>query len=140
MRRCCLVAMMFSLVGLFGTAAAADGPAGTWKVRISFGEGGAGGRVSILKLQVEGNKLSGVMVDSQGPVTAIENASCMDGQISFEVPRVVNDQRFMTQYSGTLADDMIKGTTQSQRRGSSRTLNWEATRTTREEVAKEVGV
>jgi hypothetical protein len=140
MGRCCLVGIMLAVVGMFGTAPPSDGPAGTWKVRISFGEGGGGGRVSILKLHLEGNKLSGVMLDTQGPVTAIENVSYLDGRISFEVPRVVNGQRFTTLYSGTLANDTIKGTTQSQRRGSSRTLNWEATRTTPQEISPDVGL
>jgi hypothetical protein len=129
---------MLAVVGTFGTAPPTDGPTGTWKVRISFD--GAGARVSILKLQMEGDKLAGVMLDNQGSVTAIENASYMDGRVSFEVPRVLNGQRSTTQYSGTLANDTIKGTTQSQRRGSSRALNWEATRTTPQEIAQDVEV
>ena len=136
MKRCTLVGVMLAVVGTLGTAEAADGPTGTWKVRMSFG--GRGGRVSILKLQMEGDKLTGVMLNNQGSRTTIENTSYEDGQVSFEVPRKWNGQRFTSQYTGTLAEDTIKGTTQFQRRGTSRTLNWEATRTTPEEVSRDV--
>ena len=142
MRRCTSTAIILAVVGTLGTAMgtvqAADGLTGTWKIRMSFG--GRGGRVSILKLQMEDVKLTGVMLRNQGPQTAIQNASYKDGKLSFEVPREWNGQRFTTQYIGTLAGDTIKGTTEYQRRGSSRTLNWEATRTTPEEIAQDVEI
>src|SRR6185503_3971854 len=139
MRRRYLIATLFATVGLFG-ASPTEGPVGTWKVRVTFGEGEAGGRVSILRLRMEGNNLSGVMLDQQGPGTAIENARYVDGRVSFDVPRMVNGQRFTAQYSGTLVDDTIQGTMQSQRRGNSRTVKWEAIRTTPEENSRDVGV
>src|SRR5262245_33558989 len=138
MRRRCLVAFFTAVVGIIGAVPLSDGPAGTWKVRTLFG--GGAGRVSILKLQVDGEKLTGVMLDSQGPVATIENASYADGRVSFEVPRIVNGQKFTARYSGMLANDTIKGTSQSQRRGSLQTLNWEATRTTPEEVSRDISV
>ncbi len=138
MRRCTFVAIMLAVVGTLETAQSADGPMGTWKVRMSFG--GRGGRVSILKLQMEGDKLRGVMLGNQGSKTAIENASYKDGKVSFGVPRERNGQRFTTQYTGTLTEDTIKGTTQYERRGRSRTLTWEATRTNPEEVSQDFEV
>jgi hypothetical protein len=89
---------------------------------------------------MEGNNLSGVMLDQQGSVTAIENASYQDGRLTFQVPRIFNGQRFTMQYTGTVADDAMKGTMESQRRGGPRTLRWEATRTTQQELAQDVVV
>ena len=141
MRRCTLVALVLAVAGnlstpLPGVEQAADGPAGTWKVRMSFGA--RGGRMSILKLELDDDKLTGTMLSSQGSRTAIENANYKDGKISFEVSREWNGQRFTSQYTGTLAEDTIKGTAQYQRRGTARTLNWEATRTTSEDVSREL--
>lgn len=143
MRRCTFAAVILVVVGMLGTAMpatgqAADTLAGTWKVRMSFG--GRGGRVSILRLQLAGDKWTGVMLRSQGSRVAIENVSYKDGQVSFEVPREWNGQRFTTRYVGTFAEDTIKGTTEYQRRGRSQTLNWEATRTTEEEIARDVEI
>jgi len=143
MRRSTLTAIMLAVAGslgmaMSGTAQAADGPSGTWKVRMSFG--GTRGRVSILKLQMERDKLTGVMLHNQGSRTAIENASYKDGKVAFEVPRERNGQRFTTQYTGTLAEDTIQGTTKTQRRGRSMTLNWEATRTTPQDISRDVEI
>jgi hypothetical protein len=143
MRRFPFLAFMLAAVGSLGavtpsTAHSADGPAGTWKVRMSFG--GRGGSVSILKLQMNGDNLTGVMLDNQGSQNSIENAAYKDGTVSFVVTREWSGQRFTTPYTGTLAGDTIKGTTQFERRGSSRTLNWEATRTTPEEISLDVEV
>ncbi len=141
MRRRTLVAIVLAVVGNFGSALlgsadAAEGPAGTWKVRMSFG--GRRGRVSILKLQLEGDKLTGVMLNNQGSKSAIENASYQDGKIFFEITREWNGQTITTPYTGTMVADTIKGTTQYQRRGTLRTLNWEAARTTPEELARDI--
>jgi hypothetical protein len=86
---------------------------------------------------MDGSSLSGAIIDQQGPSSPIENASYVEGRVSFDVTRVLNGQKFTTQYSGTLAGDTIQGTMQSERRGGPQ--RWVATRTTPEEVAREVG-
>jgi hypothetical protein len=138
MKQLYTVAITLAVVCAMGAATLAEELTGTWKVRLSFG--GAGGRVSILKLHMDGDKLTGEMLDQQGAVTRIENASYKDGKIAFEVSRVANGQRATTQYTGMLAGDTINGTTKSDRRGGPRTVNWEATRTTPQEISQTVGV
>lgn len=138
MRRRTRLAIVLAVIATLETQLAADEPTGTWKVQMSFG--GREGRISILKLQTEGDQLTGVMLDSQGSSTPIERPSYKDGRISFEIPRERNGQRFSTQYTGTLAEDAIKGTIRFQRRGNLRTLTWEARRTTSEANSPNVEV
>jgi hypothetical protein len=115
---------------------AAEGPEGTWKVRMSFG--GRAGRISILQLRMEGDHLTGSLLDYQGPRTAIQNTSYKDGMIYFEVASAWNRQQFTNRYTGTLTGDTMKGTAESQRRGRSMTVDWEATRTTSEEISRDI--
>lgn len=117
-------------------SAQAEGPEGTWKLRMSFG--GRAGRLSILKLRMEGKRLRGVLVDYQGPQTAIENVSYEDGKISFEVPSVWRGQTFKSRYVGTLAEDTMTGTAERERRGRATTVDWVATRTSPEELFREI--
>ena len=114
----------------------AEGPEGTWKLRVSFG--GSAGRLSILKLRMEDEQLTGVLLDYQGPQTAIENVSYEDGKLSFEVPSVWGGQTFKSRYVGTLAKDTITGTGLRERRGRTTTVDWVATRTSLEEVSQEI--
>jgi hypothetical protein len=134
-----LIAIVLAVVGPIGAASASDELTGAWKVRVSFGGAGGGGRVSILRLRMDGDKLVGVMIDQQGPATTLENVSYTDRKLSFELARVSNGQKSTTKYSGTFANGSIEGTMQSERRGSSRTLRWEATRTTSAEISETIG-
>jgi hypothetical protein len=128
-----LAAIMFAVFGWLGMAQAADGPAGAWKIRPA---GARADRTTILRLQLDGDKLTGSIIEHLGTQTKIDNASFQDGRISFEVTRQLNGQRLTTKYTGTLAGDTIRGTVDSQGgRGTFPNANWEATRTIPEELS-----
>jgi hypothetical protein len=131
-----LPAIFFVAFGLLGMAQAADGPTGAWKIR---SPGGREGRTTILRLELEGDKLTGLLLEHLGTRTAIEKGSYRDGTISFEVTRQFNGQQVTTRYTGRLDGDTMRGTVEGQGRRGSRNPNWEATRTTAEEVALEIG-
>jgi hypothetical protein len=114
----------------------AEGPEGTWKLRMSFG--GRDGRFSILKLRMEDQQLQGELVDYQGAETPVENVTYEDGKLSFEVPSVWRGQTFNSRYVGTLAEGTITGTALRERRGRTTTVDWIATRTSTEEVSREI--
>ena len=135
MRRSTTAAVMLALVGAVGVAQAADTPIGTWKIKVAFGNRT---RVSILKLKLDGDELTGVMLYDQGRRTKIEDASYKDGQVHFRITRQWNGRRSTTQYRGTVSQDTIKGETTYQRRGETRTVDWEAKRTTEQELAQQI--
>jgi hypothetical protein len=103
---------------------------------MSFGE--RAGRFSILKLRREDEQLRGALVDYQGSETSIKNVSYEDGKLSFEVSSVWRGQTFNSRYVGTFAEDKITGTAQGERRGRATTVDWVATRTSLEEVSREI--
>jgi hypothetical protein len=114
----------------------AEGPEGTWKLRMSFGE--RAGRFSILKLRMEDEQLRGVLVDDQGSETPIKNVTYEDGKLSFEVQSVRRGQTFNRRYVGMLAENTITGTVQGERRGRTTAVEWVATRTSFEEESREI--
>jgi hypothetical protein len=89
-------------------------------------------------LQLDGDTLTGTMLASEGSRTQIENVRYENGQLSFDVPREWNGQRFASQYAGKFDGEQLEGTVEFPRRGSSRTLTWAATRTTPEALAREL--
>lgn len=132
--RILLLAMILVTGGATGAvtvgAAAADDPSGVWKVQLSIGNRGS--RTSILKLQRQGDALTGTLMRFEGSQTAIENGRYLDGELSFDLSRDWNGRKFSTRYVGTLVKDTIQGTTQFAFRGRQRTWDWVATRTTSE--------
>ena len=137
MRRHTLGAIVLAVLTVSGTslpamAMAADGPTGMWKVTSGRG------RVSILRLHMDGGKLTGELLDHQGPRSDIQNASYENGCVSFEVSQVRRGETYTARYSGTLDGDTIKGTTESGRPGRSSSWDWQATRTTPQPVAEEI--
>ena len=134
MKRHTLPAIALAVLTVAGTslpamAMAADGPEGTWKITSNRG------RVSILRLQVDAGKLTGELLDHQGPRSDIENASYADGRISFEVSQSRRGETYTVRYRGMLKGDKIEGTTEVQRPGRSWSSDWQAIRTTPQPVA-----
>jgi hypothetical protein len=89
---------------------------------------------------MEDEQLRGVLLDNQGVQTPIENVKYEDGKLSFEVPSVRRGETFKSQYVGTLAEDTITGTALGERRGRTTTVDWVATRTSLEEVSREIEI
>ncbi len=140
MTRRTLLAMFLLFFGIGVGIAWPDSIEGTWKLRLSLDTGGA--RTFILKLQMDGDQLTGSVLRDPWSETAIENTSYQDGELTFETVRERNDRESRSQYRGRFAADAdtIEGTTELSWRGRTRTLNWVATRTTSEEVSQDLEV
>src|SRR5262245_8373524 len=124
MRRLAAAALVLVFTG---AAVAADSPTGTWKWSI-MGQGGQA-RETTLKLKLEGDKLTGSVAGRQGGQdTPIEDATFKDGTVSFKITRERNNMKFVTKYSGKLSGDSIKGKSESERDGQTRSTDWEAKR------------
>jgi hypothetical protein len=105
---------------------------GTWTWTVA-GRNGGPDRKMTLKLKVEADKLTGVMVSPgrQGgdPVeTKIADAKIKGEEISFTVTREFNGNKMVSKYNGKLAGDVIKGKIESERNGETQSRDWEAKR------------
>jgi hypothetical protein len=128
MKRFKVVAMMIALVALVSAVRAEDekpNPTGTWKWEVKFNDQT---REMTLKLKLDGDKLTGSMVGRNGQETAIEDAKFADGEVTFTVTRMRNDQKFVTKYNGKVSGDAIKGKSESERNGEKVSRDWEAKR------------
>ncbi len=127
MRQLTVAAVAFACVGLAGVARADDkgNPTGTWKWTVNFG---GQERTMTLKLKLEGDKLTGAMLGRDNRETPIENAKYKNGELSFDVTRERNGQKFTIKYSGKVTGDTIKGKTEFERNGETQSRDWEAKR------------
>lgn len=122
-----VTAMSMVIAGLAQSAYASDGadPTGTWKWSVTMNNQV---RESTLKLKLEGDKLTGVVVGNNKRETVIDDGTFKDGEVSFAVTRERNGQKFTVKYKGKLEGDTIKGTAESERDGKTRSREWEAKR------------
>jgi hypothetical protein len=136
MRRLAIAAL--ALAVLAGAARADDkkddkkgddkpNPTGTWKWTVEFN---GQKRDQTLKLKLDGDKLTGMMLGRNNTETAIDDATFKDGQISFSVTRERNGQKMTTKYTGKLDGDTIKGKFERERNGETQSTDWEAKRST----------
>jgi hypothetical protein len=90
-------------MGLMGSARADDNdPTGTWNWTTPKG-------VGTLKLKLERDKVTGVMVRKAGDLK-VEGGIFKDGAISFSVPgKTPRGQPMVHMYQGKLAGDTVKG-------------------------------
>lgn len=108
----------------------------TWTQPARNGGGGGGGgaeRKTTLKLKAEGEKLTGKMITpgrqgAEPRETEISNGKVSGDDISFEVTREFNGNKFTTKYSGKVTADSIKGKIEMPGRdgGEARSRDWEA--------------
>ena len=98
---------------------------GTWK--ISFTNQNGQVRETTIVLKLEGDKLTGT-VSGRNNDTAIEQGKITGDEISFQVTREFNDNKFVTKYTGKISGDTITGKTESERNGEARTRDWVAKR------------
>ena len=136
MRRLLVAALVFTLVGMAGMAQAAEkekakkkreraNPTGTWTWAVKMGEQT---REMTLKLKLDGDKLSGVLVGREGQETKIQDAKYEKGTVSFTVVRERNNVKMTSKYVGRVSADAIKGKIESERDGQNRSRDWEAKR------------
>jgi hypothetical protein len=128
------------VVGLVGLAGArpddkkAD-PTGTWKWETEFN---GQKRETVLKLKLEGDKLTGTISGGRGgkggggdakPMeTKIEDGKFKDGEVTFTVTREFNNMKFVTKYKAKIDGDTIKGESESERDGKTQKREFEGKR------------
>jgi hypothetical protein len=101
-------------------------PTGTWTWKVMGQNNQA--REQTLKLKLEGDKLTGALVGRNDRETKIEKPTYKDGELSFEVTRERQGEKFTTKYTGKVSGDTIKGKMQFERNGQKRDRDWEAKR------------
>lgn len=107
---------------------AADSVTGEWKWKTAA-RNGREGREMTLKLTQDGEKVTGTLLGYGNQEVKIADGKVHDGEISFSVTRKGrNDQEMTTKYSGKISGDSIKGKSESDAGGQSRSRDWEAHR------------
>jgi hypothetical protein len=100
-------------------------PTGSWKWSFTTQNGQT--RDTTLKLKLEGDKLTGT-ISGRGGETAITEAKLKGEDISFEVTRENNGNKFTQKYTGKISGDAIKGKIEFERNGQTQSRDWEAKR------------
>ncbi|SRR6266702_6385818 len=122
MQRLVVAALVVTCTGLMGSARAGnDNPTGTWTWTTPKG-------VGTLKLKLEENKVTGVMVRKAGDLK-VEDGIFKGGAISFRVPGgTPGGQPMVHMYQGKLIGDTIKGSATIVLPDQVVTGDWEAKR------------
>ena len=82
-------------------------PTGTWKWTSMMGNTS---RETVLKLKLDGDKLTGTISGRNNDTKIDDGATFKDGEVTFSVTRTRNDgTKNVTKYSGKLSGDTIKG-------------------------------
>jgi len=119
-----LVLVCTVLIGVSRAADKAD-PTGTWKWSVTINNNT---RENTLKLKLDGDKLTGTMLNRNNEEVAIDDAKFKDNEVSFSYTRERNGNKFTTTYRGKIDGDTIKGTSESERDGQKQSRDWEAKR------------
>lgn len=127
MKRFGCVAFVLVITGTAGLVRAEEkaDPTGTWKWSVTFNNQTF---EPVLKLKLDGDKLSGTMSGRDNTETAIDDGKFKDGEVSFSVTRERNGQKRTTTYKGKLDGDTIKGKSERERNGQKVETDWEAKR------------
>jgi len=106
-------------------------PTGTWKWEMDRN----GQKVSqSLTLKLDGDKLTGEMPGRQGGnATKIEDGTFKDGEISFTVTRMMQNNKIVTKYKGKVDGDTLKLTAETERNGETQKREIEAKKEKAEE-------
>jgi len=102
-----------------------DSATGTWKWTV---ERSGMSREMTLKLKQDGDKLTGHLVGREGREIKIEDGKAKGGEISFQITRERDGQKFTTKYTGKVSGDTITGKAAFERDGQSRMRDWKAQR------------
>lgn len=121
------LALLFACYSLAQAEEKKVDPTGTWKWSITTPNGQT--RESVLKLKYEGDKLTGTMSGRNREVP-IEEAKIKGDELSFQITREFNGNKFTSKYSGKIMGDTIKGKMEFTRGDDTRTREWEAKRET----------
>ena len=135
MKRLVAAALMLAVVGFVGSAGAQEkkaakdakaNPTGTWKWTMSI-QGQDVERV--LKLKLEGDKLSGTLGGGPFGEAKIEDGKFKDGEVTFKLNRAFMGQKITISYSAKVSGDTLKGKSEFDRGdGEKQTRDFEAKR------------
>jgi len=100
-------------------------PTGTWKWTFTFNDQTV---EFTLKLKAEGDRLTGTLVGFGGQESPITDGKFKNGEVSFQVVRERDGQKFTVKYQGKVTGDTITGKSESDFGGQTRTRDWEAKR------------
>ena len=81
-----------------------------------------------MKLKMEGEKVTGVIIGRNNTETKIDDATFKDGVLAFSVTRERNGNKFTSKYNGKVEGDTIKGKIETERDGQTNSRDWEAKR------------
>ena len=128
MKKSVIAALAVALVGFVSTVRADDSPVGTWKF-MQMGRGGQSVERT-MKLKLDGEKLTGTVTAGQNNDmdAEISDGKFKDGEVSFNLVRERNGNKFTTSYKGKLDKDTIKGKMEFDRQGEKVSNDWEAKR------------
>lgn len=129
MKRSFGVALVLVLSLFAGIVQAEDkpNPTGTWKWSFTNPTNNQK-RETTLVLKLEGDKLTGHILGRDNKEMAVDDATFKDNEVAFSISRERNGQKLTTKYKGKLDGDTIKGTSERESNGQSRSREWEATR------------
>ena len=127
----CLVAGL--LLAVNANAADKIDPNGKWTWTSEGRNGGT--RTNVVTLKLDGEKLSGTVLgggrQGQAPTEIpIEEAKLTADEVSFQVTREFNGNKFVAKYSGKIAGDTMKGKVTTERDGQPNVREFEAKRET----------
>jgi uncharacterized protein YegP (UPF0339 family) len=100
--------------------------AGTWKWSFTAQNGQT--FESTLKLKFDGDKLAGTVTGRSGSESAIEESKLDGDQLSFRVTRERDGNKFVIRYQGKCSGDTIRGKSEFEINGETRSRDWEASR------------
>jgi len=81
-----------------------------------------------MKLKMEGDKVTGVILGRNNTETKIDDATFKDGVLAFSVTRERNGNKVTSKYNGKVDGDTIKGKIETERNGQTQSRDWEAKR------------
>src|SRR5712691_7965259 len=117
------------LMGWLGSRALADDKAdatGTWKSSFTTQNGQT--IETTLKLKQDGDKVTGTVKRGDDKEIDIEEGKIKDGELTFQVTRERDGNKFTVKYKGKVTKDSIKGKVEFERDGQTRSRDWEAKR------------
>lgn len=121
----CAVVLGLALSGSVSVARAADSATGTWTWEFKRPNSDQV-ITTTLKLTQDGEKLTGTISGRNNSENPIEDGAVKNGEVSFQVTREFNGNKFVQKYKGTVKGDTITGKIEFERNGQAQSRDWTA--------------
>ena len=118
--------LAFALLGVVGTASAADStdPSGVWKWSGKVGKKDAD---FSLRIEQKDGKVTGSIAGGKLDLK-IEEGTFKEGELTFTATGEVKGEKVSFKGTGKLSGDTLKGKITTERKGKSQSADWEAKR------------